>query len=174
MFIQKFIQLLVAALLAVTSAGAFAQNTHYKKGSPDCVDNGTTATCTGSITGLGNGDVKIDLVFPNATATTLCHNPGSKDYAVPGQNPATPVEIRGTLLIPGSAIKNGNASFTVTTLTPTAPTPQQAGCPSSNWTVTIADVIFGRGTLTISQTSDGGVTFQTVITTTIPSLPFLN
>ena len=51
----------------------WASSPHYKKG-PTVADNGLTATATGSLAGLGNGNVIVTLSFPNATGTTTCSN----------------------------------------------------------------------------------------------------
>jgi len=69
-------------LLIVSSAAVWAANAHYKKG-PSCIDGGLTATCAGSRTGLGNGNVIITVSFPNATGTTTCTNPGGNPSARP-------------------------------------------------------------------------------------------
>jgi hypothetical protein len=139
--------LLVSAFVMATMAAAvYASSVHYKKG-PSCVDNGVTATCTGTLAGLGNEDIKIQLAFPNATATTICSNPQGQQS--PGQNPAAPVDVTGTVF--ATAPKNGTLSFTVTTTAPQAPSWDVAGCPNSKWTVSIDNVTFGTGTLTIEQ-----------------------
>jgi hypothetical protein len=139
----------VLALLAVASmavVAVWAANPHYKKG-PSCVDNGLTATCTGTIAGLGNGNVLAILNFPNATGTTTCTSPGG--HQAPGQNPATPAPVSGTASVGNP--KNGTLSFTVTTDPPANPTPQAAGCPNGNWTAAFNNITFGNGTLTIQQ-----------------------
>jgi hypothetical protein len=138
--------LLAAFLMAIMALATYAANVHYKKG-PSCVDNGFTATCTGTLAGLGNADVKIILDFPNATATTICANPQGQQS--PGQNPAAPVDATGSAFVPGP--KNGTLSFTVTTAPPQAPAWDVAGCPNSKWTVSIDNVTFGTGTITIEQ-----------------------
>ena len=153
------ITLALLVMASITTGVALAQSPHYKKG-PSCVDNGLTATCTGTVAGLGNATVTIDLEFPNATGTTICSNPGGQQ--VPGQNPATPAPVSGSASV--SNIKNGTLSFTVTTNPPTNPTPQAAGCPNGNWSATFSNITFGSGTLTLFQ---GGVE---VLTTNV-SLP---
>jgi hypothetical protein len=129
---------------------ALAESPHYKK-APVCVDNGLTVTCTGSISGLGNGNITVNVGFTAAdgsTATTTCTNPGGSSK-VPGQNPGVPVTASGSVLI--TNVKNGTATFTVTTQAPENPTPQEAGCPGANWTASINNVTFHGGTLTVSQ-----------------------
>jgi len=141
-----------------------ADNPHYRKG-PSAVDNGMTASATGTITGLGNGDVIITLSFPNATGTTVCTNKGGTQ--APGQNPAAPVSVSGSQFVNNP--KNGTLSFTVVTIAPADPTPQSAGCPNvKSWTAAFDNLTFGQGTLTIQQeTFQGSGVFVVVLTTNI-------
>ena len=161
---MKRITITLLTLLAVASISTlvvWADNPHYRRG-PSVVDNGLTATATGSITGLGNGDVIVTLSFPDATGTTICSNKGGNQ--APGQNPATPAATSGSAFIDDP--KNGNLSFTVTTAPPTNPTPQAAGCPNGNWTAAFDNITFGSGTLTIQQeTFQGSGIFEVVLTT---------
>jgi hypothetical protein len=154
------------SLLALASIGivaVWAANVHYKKG-PSVVDNGITATATGSVTGLGNGDVIVTLDFPNATGTTTCTNPGGNQAA--GQNPATPAATSGSQLI--TKVKNGTVSFTVTTDIPSNPTPQAAGCPNGQWTAAFDNITFGNGTLKVDQeTFQGSGVFVNVLTNNV-------
>lgn len=163
---MKRITITLLTLLAVASISTlvvWADNPHYRRG-PSVVDNGLTATATGSITGLGNGDVIVTLSFPNATGTTTCSNKGGNQAA--GQNPATPAATSGSALIDDP--KNGNLSFTVTTAPPPNPTPQAAGCPNGNWTAAFDNITFGSGTLTIQQeTFQGSGIFEVVLTTSV-------
>jgi hypothetical protein len=154
---------IVLAVASISTLVVWADNPHYRKG-PSVVDNGFTATATGSVTGLGNGDVIVTLSFPNATGTTTCTNPGGNTAA--GQNPATPAATSGTVLIDDP--KNGNLSFTVTTSPPSNPSPQAAGCPNGNWTAAFNNITFGSGTVTIQQeTFQGSGVFETVLTTSV-------
>jgi hypothetical protein len=158
--------------LLVLSSIAFwivlADSPHYLKG-PTVVDNGSTATATGTIAGLGNGNVLVTLSFPNATGTTTCTSPGGNE--APGQNPGTPAPVSGTAFVPDP--KNGRLSFTVTTTAPADPTPQQAGCPNKNWTAAFNNITFGCGTLTIQQDLNGDTFFTSneVVLTNYPCLP---
>lgn len=153
--------LTLLALASVTIGVVWAANAHYKKG-PFVVDNGLTATATGSIAGLGNGNVIVTLDFPGATGTTTCTNHGGNQAA--GQNPAADASTSGSQLI--TKVKNGTVSFTVTTDVPANPTPQEAGCPGNNWTAAFNNITFGSGTLTIQQ-DDGTGNFVTVLTTPV-------
>lgn len=163
---MKRITITLLTLLAVASISTlvvWADNPKYRKG-PSVVDNGFTATGTGTLTGLGNGDVIITLSFLNATGTTTCTNPGGNEAA--GQNPATPAATSGSLFIDNP--KNGTLSFTVTTVPPPNPTPQAAGCPNGQWTAAFNNITFGTGTLTIKQeTFQGSGVYDIVLTTNV-------
>ena len=139
---------LVAIVLAVGAAVALASNVHFKKGSPTFADNGLTLTSSGDIVGLGTGDVTIDMTA-TGKPTATCTNPSGGNQP-PGQNPAE-VTTKGSSAIPASAVKNGNASYAVTTKPPKTPVPGAPDCPSDKWTETITDVAFKSATLTFSQ-----------------------
>jgi hypothetical protein len=152
------------ALASTTLVAVRAANPHYKKG-PSIVDNGATATATGTIAGLGNGNVIVTINFPNASGTTTCSNPGNGNQA-DGQNPATPAATSGSQLI--TRVKNGSVSFTVTTDPPENPTPQAAGCPNGQWTAAFDNITFGAGVLTVQQeTSQGSGIYVIVLTTNV-------
>jgi len=144
--------IVIAAIVAVAAMAAVASaaNAHFKR-TPTFTDNGTTLTATGSITGLGNGDVRIRLLA-NGTPTAGCVNPGTGEHRPGGQQPA--VVVSGQQDIGGNQIKNGNLSFSVTTTEPTPPaSAKAAGCPSDNWTVVIDDVTFTDDTICVYQDS---------------------
>ena len=159
--------LTLLAVASISTLVVWADSPHYRRG-PSVVDNGFTATATGSITGLGNGDVIVTLSFPNATGTTLCTNKGGT--TAPGQNPATPAATSGSLAIDDP--KNGNLSFTVTTVPPPNPSAADAGCPNAKtWTAAFDNITFGDGTLTIQQETFQGSGIYEVVLTTAVSLP---
>jgi len=146
---------LVAIVLAVGAGVTWASNVHFK-GSPTFKDNGLTLTSSGTLVGLGNGDVTANLTA-RGNPTAVCTNPSGKQQPA-GQNPAE-VTTTGSESIPSGEIKNGTTPFSVTTAPPQSPIPGAPGCPSSNWTETITDVAFTSATLTVEQ---GGVTVLTV------------
>jgi hypothetical protein len=155
--------LTLVALTSTAMVAVWAASPHYKKG-PTVVDNGLTATATGTLAGLGNGNIIVTLSFPNATGTTICSNKGGTD--APGQNPATAAPVSGSQLI--TQVKNGTVSFVVTTDAPSDPTAAAAGCPNNNWTATFDNITFGSGTITVQQeTFQGSGTYAVVLTTNV-------
>jgi len=128
----------VGALLVLTVPTALAASPHFKKGGePVCTFSGTTSipvTCTGTLAGLGNEDLQVDLSV-SGFAVYECQNGGGN--IVPGQNKVLEGPSRSSEIIPAGDIKNGNLTFTSATATLTASptvTASVAGCPNSNWT----------------------------------------
>jgi len=123
-----------------------------------------TATASGSLAGLGNGDVIITLNFPNASGATLCTNKGGTE--APGQNPALGVSVSGSQFVDNP--KNGTLRFSVTTLVPPNPSPAEAGCANANWSASFSNITFGCGTLTVQQeTFQGSGVYVTVLTANV-------
>src|SRR5215831_7116478 len=135
--------------LAVGCAGvAYAANVHFKSG-PTFVDNGLTLSAQGVLAGLGFQNIQVDM-SATANPVATCTNHGQ--HQAPGQNPA-PVAVSATpQSIPAGAIKNGNASFSLTTNAPTPnPIPGAPDCPNSGWTEVITDLAFTSAVITVEQ-----------------------
>jgi hypothetical protein len=129
--------------------GALAANPQFKHGgNPTLTDNGSTLTLNASMTGLGNGNLDVDIDWTGTTINNTCTSPGGNN--APGQNPATPVSGSASASI--APEKNGNVKITLTTVAPTI-TPQAAGCPNKNWSASYTDVVFFSATVTIAQAS---------------------
>ncbi len=148
------------ALLVLLPLAAYASNVHLKPPNtpPSFTDNGLSLTAIGNLAGLGFGDVVVNL---NATAnvTATCANPSGSNQP-PGQNPA-PISVSGSESIPASAVKNGNASFSVTTnAPPNNPIAGAPDCPNPNWTEQITDLSFTSATIIVQQ----GTPLATVLT----------
>jgi len=154
----SFALLVVASAIVVT--GAFAASPHFKKGgTPTCTISGggtssTSTTCTGSITGLGGGDVAIDTTV-SGFAVYSCTNHGGN--TAPGQNRVLEGPTTTPTNISGNEIKNGNLTFTTNSAVLAAASSvsgTEAGCPAANWTGTNPQLTLTDISLTISQ---GGV-----------------
>jgi hypothetical protein len=139
------------ASLALFPVATWAANVHMKPphSVPGFVDLGLTLRAAASLSGLGGGDVVINM-SATADATATCTNPGNGSHQPPGQNPA-PVTVAGSQVIPQDQIKNGNVSFSVTTLPPVTPIPGAPGCPNSQWTEDITDLSFTSAHITVDQ-----------------------
>jgi hypothetical protein len=134
------ISLIITAFFVVAATAAVAASVHYKKGSPVLSDGGLVLNAAAQVSGLGNGDLVVSLTVADAQPVSTCTNPAGKTQP-PGQNPAR-ADVGGLQAIPGSAVKNGNASFNVTTGAPVSPIPGAPDCPNSGWTENITDMIF--------------------------------
>jgi hypothetical protein len=158
---RRILLLVVVAIaaMALTASAASAASPHFKKGGePVCTISGGTAskstTCSASLSGLGGGDLVINLTA-SGSAVYQCQNGGGN--TAPGQNKVLVGPVTAPTTIPADQIKNGNVSFTTNPVVLTAPstvTGAQAGCPNPNWTgvnpvLTLTDL-----ELTIAQ---GGV-----------------
>jgi hypothetical protein len=118
---------LAAVAVMASSTTAFAGSVHFKKPLPTFSKDASSFAVTASginLSGLGNGDIKIDI-SATGSATALCQNPGGSSK-VPGQNPVA-VNVSGTVFLPGNAIKNGSV-LGVTATTAGVPTPTHERC----------------------------------------------
>jgi hypothetical protein len=150
--LRKFgiIAVLSLLLIAVTAAVATAA-VRFHAG-PDCTDNGTTLTCTGNVSGLGQELLTVDISSP-ATGTVECTNPAGN--VAPGQTFTFIASGTQTVQVD----KNGRATFNLTTPTPTPPA---GSCPNPKWTANVTDVTFG--TVTLTGTQGGQTVFQRTVT----------
>ncbi len=147
---------LVALMLMLTfgAEGVFAGKVHFNKSSPPTFTKSPTPlqlTAAGTIYGLGNGDVLVTL-DASGTANLLCTNPGGSSK-VPGQNPNFTASGSGS--IPASDVKNGHASFSVTTRLPTSPVAGAPDCPNSGWTETITSITWTSARIRVYQPCAG-------------------
>jgi|MudIll2142460700_1097286.scaffolds.fasta_scaffold567300_1 hypothetical protein len=147
---RRLITLLVVVMvLALSTSVAFAGKVHFNKSNPPTftANDDLTLTATGTVYGLGNGDVLITL-DAQGTANLLCTNPGGSSK-VPGQNPNFSASGSGSF--PASEIKNGHLDFTVTTNPPQSPVPGAPDCPNSGWTETITSITWTSATINVYQ-----------------------
>jgi hypothetical protein len=153
---------LATAVMAVAASLALAASPHFKHGgTPTCTisgagTNSTSTTCTASLTGLGGGDVTINTTV-SGSAVYQCQNGGGS--IAPGQNRVLVGPNTTPTTIPGSAIKNGNLTFTTDPAVLSAPdtvSGAAAGCPNANWTGVNPRLTVTSIQLSISQ---GGNTF---------------
>jgi len=162
---KRFVVLaaLVGAVAAI-SAVSFAASPHFKHGGePVCTVGGTgtnssSTTCSASLTGLGGGDLTINVTV-SGSAVYQCQNGGGN--IAPGQNRVLVGPTTAPTTIPADQIKNGNVSFTSNPAVLTAPatvTGAQAGCPNAHWTGVNPTLTTTNITMTIAQ---GGATLFT-------------
>src|SRR5919108_5442819 len=142
---RRYLVLLCVAAVATLAFAttASAQSGHFV-GTPTCTDIGTQVQCTGKVAGLGGTTFTITVSAPG-TATVTCTNPAGN--VAPGQSFST--TVAGTSG-PFPTPRNGQARFTVTSNTPTAP---PGSCPNPKWTATVTDVEFGDATITLTEDS---------------------
>lgn len=136
-------------MLAGAADAAWADNVHFKRGSPSFVDNGFSLTENVKLAGLGNGDLVVRLTAVGRP-TAVCATPGGGNLA-PGQNPADVSVDSGLVSIPSSQIKNGNVSFAITTLAAPATIAGAPDCPNPNWDEIVTGMSFTSATLTVAQ-----------------------
>jgi hypothetical protein len=144
-----------ALVLLTTFAGAALAQAGHFVGTPTCRDIGTQVQCTGKVAGLGGTTFTITVSAPG-TATVECTNPGGN--VAPGQTfTTTATGTSGPFATP----RNGQARFTVTTDTPTAP---PGSCPNPGWTAEVVDVTFGDATITLFEDSTVSDTITVPVT----------
>jgi len=134
------VALVGVGLVVILAQASLASSPHFKKGgTPTCTISGsgtssTSTTCTGTLSGLGGNDLQIDVTV-SGFAVYQCQNGGGN--TAPGQNRVLEGPATTPTSVPGSAIKNGNLTFTTNpAVLSAAPTVSgaAAGCPNPNWT----------------------------------------
>jgi hypothetical protein len=131
----------VVALFGALSAVAIAASPHFKKGGePVCTvtQSGSSAStrCSASLSGLGGGDLNIDLTTSGSAVYQCSNNDGN---TAPGQNRVLVGPVTAPTTIP--------AVLTA----PTTVTGAEAGCPNPNWTGVNPTLRVTNITLTIEQ-----------------------
>ena len=116
------VMFMVVSALGLMASGASAASPHFKHGGePTCTisqsGSSATVTCTGSLAGLGNEDLRINVTVAGF-AVYQCQNNGGN--TAPGQNRVLAGPATSDTAIPASAIKNGNLTFTTNPATLTA------------------------------------------------------
>ena len=153
MFRHSFFGLVAALLAAILIApAALAANPHFVVDPTFTVNANGTVTVTGSVAGLGNQNIDVVLTA-ELNVEVLCRNPGGN--IAPGQTQQT--TVTGTQS--NIEVKNGRASFDVTTAAPALDptlTPKQLGCPNNKWTPEIGAVTVVSATLQIIQPAGSG------------------
>jgi hypothetical protein len=146
----------VVALFGALSAVAIAASPHCEKGGePVCTvtQSGSSAStrCSASLSGLGGGDLNIELTTSGSAVYQCSNNDGN---TAPGQNRVLVGPVTAPTTIPADQIKNGKVSFTTNPAVLTAPTTvtgAEAGCPNPNWTGVNPTLRVTNITLTIEQ-----------------------
>jgi hypothetical protein len=146
----------LVVLLAAFSAVALGASPHFKRGGePTCTITGTTSktvVCTGTLAGLGNGDLLIDTTV-SGFAVYQCQNPSGQNEP-PGQNRVLVGPETTPTTIDSDAIKNGTVKFTTNPATLTADdtvSGTEAGCNNDKWNGVNPTLTFTDITLEISQ-----------------------
>jgi hypothetical protein len=143
---MRRVAIIALFVVGLSATVLVAASVHFKPRGPNFHDDGTTLTCTGTLAGLGNGDVTITLQA-TGTASTVGYNRGGN--MAPGQNVG--VSVTGTQTISADKIQNGEVFISITTPAPRTPTAEEAGFPNNNWNAVITDVTFTEATITVVQ-----------------------
>ena len=141
---------LALVVITATVGVATAASVHLSRSRITFTDNADlTLSATGRLTGLGNELIKV-TVSAVGTPTSACTNPSGQNQPA-GHNPAPGTYEGSQLINPGSFDKNGNYTFTVSTVAPASPVAGAPDCPNSKWTQTITDIAFTSATITVEQ-----------------------
>ena len=101
----------------------------------------------GTLTGLGNQDVRVLLEASGFPQVTCTNNGGNQ---APGQNPPK-VSADGEQLLFGFDLtrKNGKSPFGVETVDPVVVDAVTYGCPNATWTATIDFIYWTEATIRV-------------------------
>lgn len=134
--------------------GGGSGNPHFVSGPTCSVDSDGCVTSTGSIAGLGNTNIDVEVVA-QYRVTTTCTNPGGN--VAPGQTKTVSASGEQSNI----QVENGRANFSVTACPPTT---VSGVCPNPSWTANIESVEFLGATLNVYQPagSDNVILSQTL------------
>jgi hypothetical protein len=118
-----------------------------KSGSVTFVDNGMTLTANGKLNGLGSTEATVRMTA-TANVVLVCTSPSGTSQ--PKGKRQMSLSAQGA--IPATMIKNGTATFSLTTLPPeTLIIDGAPDCPNAKWTESIADLAFTGASITVEQ-----------------------
>jgi hypothetical protein len=140
------------ALLVITAIG-FAANVHVPGKNIIFADIGTQLETDLKVSGLGNGDVTIEIDATGIADTTVVNPQG---HPSPGQQIG--IVASGSETIPSDQIKNGTVELILTTEEPEV----DFDLPNPQWDGFVNDVEFEDVTVTVIQ--NGTVVFQKTYT----------
>ena len=127
---------------------ALAGTAHFET-RPEILNEGSTLTVTGMLSGIENSDVIVQ-VHGNGTAMANCVDPTGN--VPPAQiEDRKAVEVSGAQSIPASHVIDGRVPFTVITDVPKFRSPKAAGCRGNKWNVEARDVMFSSVTISVRQ-----------------------
>ncbi len=162
--ILTFVTLIFLLVMSASVALVQAESPHFlpQTGQPSCTvtltstADGTSAsvTCTGTLAGLANADLVINVAV-SGFALYTCENNGGNQAA--GQNKVLVGPDVSSTAIPASGLKNGRLKFTTNPAESDAAATVSgatAGCPNPNWTGVDPVVTVTAVTLTVFQPAD--------------------
>lgn len=114
---------------------------------------GNSVIVTGTFTGVGSTDVRVD-VFMTGDADVTCTNNG--ENFVPGQNPN--VSAEGSIEL-HDIVQNGKNDFSIIVQDPVPPPPEEV-CPNGNWNTTVNFVFWDYVIITVTDIATGEVKFE--------------
>jgi hypothetical protein len=132
-------------MMAMIAGPALAANPHFLGNSPTWSLVGNTVTASGSIAGVGNQNLDLELIV-NASQTVLCRNRGGN--IAPGQTKFFQAATTQENLEP----RNGRVNFDISATA--SPAGDLSGaCPNPSWTPIPGDVTVHSATLNVYQPS---------------------